>query len=206
MRSIVGKATEGHVRRGFFDVAKGDGAPNAEEALRRIAALYAIERDIRGQSSDARHAARQERTKSLIAAMHSWLEDKKRRMCSGSPTLAAINYAQNQWAGLIRFLDDGRIDLDNNPVERSMRTMALQRKNALFAGHDLGAENWAAIASLIECCKLNDINPNAYLTNVLTRIVGKRDGEPIDGLLPGNWGNINSHGDMFEYSIKAMAA
>jgi transposase len=195
-----------HVRRGFFDAAKGDGAPIAEEALRRIAALYAIERDIKGQSPGARQAVRQEHSKPLIDAMHAWLEDKKRRMFSGSPTLAAINYAFGHWAGLTRFLDDGRIDLDNNPVERSMRTMALQRKNALFAGHDLGAENWAAIASLIETCKLGGINPNAYLTDVLTRIAAKRDGEPIGDLLPGNWVNTNSDGDMFEYSTNAMAA
>ena len=87
-----------------------------------------------------------------------------------------------------------------------MRTVALQRKNALFAGHDLGAENWAAIASLIETCKLNGINPNAYLTNVLTRIAGKRDGEPIDDLLPGKWVNTINDGDMFEYSTNALAA
>jgi transposase len=142
----------------------------------------------------------------LIDTMRPWLEDKKRRMFSGSPTLAAINYALGHWRGLTRFLDDGRIDLDNNAVERSMRTVALQRKNALFAGHDLGAENWAAIASLIETCKISGINPNAYLTDVLTRIAAKRDGEPIDDLLPGNWANTNSDGDMFEYITKAMAA
>jgi hypothetical protein len=174
--------------------------------LGACAALYAIERDIRGQSPDARHAARQGRAKPLVEAMHTWLEDKKRRMFSGSPTLAAINYALGHWAGLMRFLDDGRIDLDNNAVERSMRPVALQRKNALFAGHDLGAENWAAIASLIECCKLNGINPNAYLTDVLTRIAAKRDGEPIGDLLPENWVNTNSSGDRFEYSTNAMAA
>ena len=195
-----------HVRRGFFDAAKGDGALIAEEALRRIAALYAIERDIRGKSPDARHVARQGRSKPLIDAMHLWLEDKKRRMFSGSPTLAAITYAQNHWSGLIRFLDDGRVDLDNNPVERSMRTVALQRKNALFAGHDLGAENWAAIASLIETCKLNGINPNAYLTDVLTRLATKRDGEPISDLLPANWTPAHSDGDMLEYSTMAAAA
>jgi transposase len=138
--------------------------------------------------------------------MHSWLEDKKRRMFSGSPTLAAINYALGHWAGLMRFLDDGRIDLDNNAVERAMRPVALQRKNARFAGHDLGAENWAAIASLIECCKLNGINPNTYLTDVPTRIADKRDGEPIDDLPPGNCVNTNSSGDMFKYSTNAMAA
>jgi transposase len=195
-----------HARRYFFDAATGDGAPIAEEALRRIAALYAIERDICGQSPGTRQAARQERSKPLIDAMHAWLEDKKRRMFSGSPTLAAINYALGHWRGLTRFIDDGRIDLDNNPVERSMRTVALQRKNALFAGHDLGAENWAAIASLIETCKLGGINPNAYLTDILTRIAGKRDGEPIGDLLPGNWINTNSDGDMFEYNTNAMAA
>jgi transposase len=195
-----------HARRHFFDAAKGDGAPIAEEALRRIAALYAIERDICGQSPGARQAARQERSKPLIDTMHAWLEDKKRRMFSGSPTLAAITYALGHWRGLTRFLDDGRIDLDNNAVERSMRPVALQRKNALFAGHDLGAENWAAIASLIETCKLGGINPNAYLTDVLTQIARKRDGEPIDNLLPGNWVNTNSDGDMFEYSTNAMAA
>ncbi len=127
-------------------------------------------------------------------------------MFSGSPTLAAINYALSHWAGLIRFLSDGRIDLDNNAVERSMRPIALQRKNALFAGHDLGAENWAAIASLIECCKLGGINPNAYLADVLSRIAGKRDGEPLTDLLPANWVCSHSDGDMFEYSTNAIAA
>lgn len=197
-----------HVRRGFFDAAKGVSAPIAEEALRRIAALKAFERNIRGQSPDARQAVRQERSKPLVGAMYAWLEDKKRRMFSGSPTLAAINYALGHWAGLIRFLDDGRIDLDNNPVERSIRPVALQRKNALFAGHDLGAENWAAIASLIECCKLAGINPNAYLTDVLTRIADRRDPKPIEDLLPGNWipAHSDGDGDMFEYSTMPVAA
>ena len=195
-----------HVRRGFFDAAKGDGTAIADEALRRISALYEIERDIAGQSPDARLAARRERSAPLVEAMHAWLEDKKRRMFSGSPTLVAINYALGHWAGLIRFLHDGRIDLDNNAVERSMRPIALQRKNALFAGHDLGAENWAAIASLIECCKLSGINPNTYLADVLIRIAGKRDAEPLDDLLPGNWACSHSGSDMFEYSTNPIAA
>jgi hypothetical protein len=108
-----------------------------------------------------RLAIRQARAKPLIDALHVWLEARRRRMLSGSPTLLAINYALGRWQGLTRFLDDGRIEIDNNTVERSMRPMALQRKNALFAGHDLGAENWAAIASLVETCKLNAINPSA---------------------------------------------
>ena len=195
-----------HARRYFFDAAKGADAPIPEEALRRIAALYETKRNIQGQSLGARQAARQERSKPLIDVMHGWLEDKKRRMFSGSPTLAAINYALGYWRGLTCFLDDGRIDLDNNSVERSMRTVALQRKNALFAGHDLGAENWAAIASLIECCKLNGINPNAHLTDVLTRIAAMRDGEPVDHMLPTNWVPAHNDGDMFEYSSIAGAA
>jgi transposase len=195
-----------HARRYFFDAIKGADGSIAEEALRHIGALYDIERDIKGRSPEERSTARQERAKPLIDAMRPWLEEKKRRMFSGSNTLTAINYALNHWAGLTRFLDDGRIDLDNNPVERSMRTVALQRKNALFAGHDLGAENWATIASLIETCKLCGINPNAYLTNTLTRIVTKRDGDPLDDLLPHKWVNTNSDGDMFEYNTMPIAA
>ena len=109
-------------------------------------------------------------------------------------------------AGLVRFLEDGRIDLDNNPVERSMRPVALQRKNALFAGHELGAENWAAIASLVETCKLGAINPNAYLADVLARIILRSDGDPIDDLLPGNWVDANAAETTFETSDIARAA
>lgn len=127
-------------------------------------------------------------------------------MFSGSPSLGAINYALNHWAGLVRFLEDGRIDLDNNPVERSMRLIALQHKNALFAGHELGAENWAAIASLVETCKLNAINPNAYLADVLARLVTGRDGDPIDDLLPANWINTKAAETTFETSDIARAA
>src|SRR3546814_7209472 len=107
-------------------------------------------------------------------------------MFSGSPTLKAINYALSHWAGLVRFLDDGRIDIDNNPVGRSMRPIALQRKNALFAGHELGAENWAAIASLLETCQLGAINPAPYLADVLARLVTRGARAPIDDMLPVN--------------------
>jgi len=142
----------------------------------------------------------------VIEALHGWLEEKRRRMFSGSPTLKAINYALGHWAGLTRYLDDGRIDIDNNPVERSMRPIALQRKNALFAGHELGAENWAAIASLVETCKLGRINPNAYLADVLARIVLRGDGDPLDDLLPGNWDDTNAAAPAFETNSVAQAA
>lgn len=195
-----------HVRRGFFDAAKGDAAPIAQEALARIAVLYEIEREIHGRSPEERVAIRQARGAPVIEALHGWLEEKRRRMFSGSPTLKAINYALGHWAGLTRYLDDGRIDIDNNPVERSMRPIALQRKNALFAGHELGAENWAAIASLVETCKLGRINPNAYLADVLARIVLRGDGDPLDDLLPGNWDDTNAAAPAFETNSVAQAA
>jgi transposase len=196
-----------HVRRGFYDATKGStAAPIADEALRRIGLLYEIERDIRGRSSDERRAERQARAGPIIEELHSWFEEKRRRMFSGSPTLGAINYALKHWHGLVRYLDDGRIDIDNNAVERSMRTMALQRKNALFAGHELGAENWAAIASLVETCKLNGLNPHAYLADVLARIVTKHDGDPLDELLPGNWVDTKAAETTFESSVIAQAA
>lgn len=195
-----------HVRRGFYDAAKSDGASIAQEALRRIGALYEIEREIQGCSPDERLVIRQARSLPLADDLHTWLDEKRRRMFSGSPTLKAIKYALGHWAGLIRYLEDGRIDIDNNPVERSMRPIALQRKNALFAGHQLGAENWAAIASLVETCKLNAIDPNTYLADVLARVVHKRDGDPLDDLLLANWVNTNAARAAFETSTIAQAA
>jgi transposase len=96
----------------------------------------------------------------------------------------ATRYALSRWAGLTRFIDDGRIELDNNAVERAIRPITLNRKNALFAGSDGGAEHWAIIASMVETCKLNDVNPLAYLTDVLTRIVNGHPNSDIDQLLP----------------------
>ncbi len=120
-----------HARRYFFDAGgKGDGAPIATEALHRIGLLYDIEREIHGRTPEERLAVRQARSRPIVDELHDWLDAKRRRMFSGSPTLKAINYALSHWAGLVRFLDDGRIDIDNNPVERSMRPIALQRNYA----------------------------------------------------------------------------
>ena len=102
-------------------------------------------------------------------------------------TTEAFGSTLNHWDGLVRPLDDGRIELDNNAVERTIRPLTLQRKNALFAGHGLGAENWATFATLVEAYWLGGINPRAYLTDVLTRNVLRADTDPIDDLLPYNW-------------------
>jgi transposase len=176
-----------HVRRGFFEIAKGGNAPIAEEALARIAKLYQTEKEVRGQSPPMRLAARQQHSKPVVDSLKTWLEAQLPRLPRSSKLAEKMRYALNHWSGLIRFLEDGRLELDNNSVERSMRPVALQRKNSLFAGHDLGAENWAAIASLIETCKLNNINPTAYFTDILSRLILRKDGEPIDDLLPAQW-------------------
>jgi transposase len=141
-----------HLRRRFFDIAQGGPAPIASEALERIAALYAIEKTIRGKSADERRAMRQEKSKPLVLALKAWLEQQLARVSAKATIAEDIRYALNHWDGLTRFLDDGRIELDSNIVERSMRSVVLNRKNALFAGHDQGAENWACIASLVETC------------------------------------------------------
>src|SRR5450631_3587175 len=176
-----------HLRRRFFDIAQGGPAPIASEALQRIAALYAIEKTIRGRSASERRAVRQERSKPLVLSLKAWLEQQLTRV-SGKATIAEhIRYALNHWDGLTQFLGDGRIELDTNIVERSIRPLVLNRKNALFAGHDQGAENWACIASLIETCKLCGVEPQAYLTDVLTKLVNLWPASRLDELLPWAW-------------------
>ena len=176
-----------HLRRQFYDIAKEGQAPVASEALERIAKLYLIEKTIRGQTAAARVAVRQERSKPLVLDLKSWFEHQLTRLSGKSETADAIRYALHHWDGLTRFLDDGRIELDTNIVERSIRPIVLNRKNALFAGHDEGAQNWACIASLIETCKLNDVDPQTYFTDVLTRLVNLWPASRIDELMPWNW-------------------
>jgi len=181
-----------HCRRRFFEIAQKRPAPIAREALQRIAAFYEIEAEIRGRSAEERRVARQSRTKPLLAAMRLWLEQRRAELPRKSPLAEAIGYALNQWEGLTRFADDGRIEIDSNTVERSMRPIALNRKNALFAGHDLGAENWAVLASLIETCKWHDVNPEAWLADVLTRLVGGWPNRRLAELTPWAWKAANT--------------
>ena len=176
-----------HWRRRFYEVAKGGGAPIAEEALRRIAKLYQIEAEIRGHGADERRAVRQAQSKPLVAELKTWLQAQLARASAKSAIAMAIRYGFNHWDGLERFLEDGRIEIDSNVVERSMRPIALNRKNALFAGHDTGAENWACLASLIETCKLNGVDPQAYLTDVLTKLVNLWPASRLDELMPWAW-------------------
>jgi transposase len=176
-----------HCRRQFFDIAKTGPAPIAQEALQRIAKLYDIEGEIRGLSAADRRVARQLRAKPLLDAMKLWLEQRAAELPRKSSLAEAVGYALNQWDGLVRFLDDGRIEIDSNTVERSMRPIALNRKNALFAGHDLGAENWAVLASLIETCKLHGVNPEAWLADVLSKLVDNWPNRRLAELTPWVW-------------------
>jgi hypothetical protein len=173
-----------HVRRGFFEIARKGNAPIAAQALLRIAALYRIEENIRGKSAEERGAVRRKESLSHCEALKRFLERQLGRVSGKAPIAQAIRYTLKHWDGLTRFIDDGRIDLDSNIVERSMRPQALTRKNALFAGHDDGAENWAIVASLIETCKLNRIDPHTYLADVLSRLVNLWPNARLDELLP----------------------
>jgi len=180
-----------HVRRRFYDRVVADASPIATEALQRIALLYAVEKDIRGRGPDERRAVRQERSRPVLAQLEPWLRAKLGLISQKTKLAEAIRYALSRWEGLTRFLEDGRIEIDSNTVERSIRPIALNRKNALFAGSDGGGENWAVVATLIENCKLSGVDPYGYLADVLTKIVNGHPNSAIDDLLP--WAYPSSH-------------
>jgi hypothetical protein len=182
-----------HVRRGFYDLAKPGTSPIATEALKRIAALYEIEARVRGDTPDARRAMRQVESRPLVEDLRRWFEAQLAKLPARSTTADAINYALNHWDGLARFLDDGRIDLDTNAVERAIRPVILSRKNSLFAGSDEGGVSWSSWASLIETCKLNGVNPLTYITDLLTRLVNGWPQHRIDELMPWHWAPPNPH-------------
>lgn len=173
-----------HVRRRFYELAAAGPAPIASEALERIAGLYAIEAEIRGRSADERCAVRHEKSRPIVDELEPWLRARLGLISQKTKLAEAIRYALSRWEGLTRFIADGRIEIDSNVVERAIRPIALNRKNALFAGSDGGGEHWAVIASLIETCKLIGTEPHAYLADVITKIVNGHPNSQIDDLLP----------------------
>jgi transposase len=175
-----------HVRRKFFDVHAANGSAIAKEALDRIGALYAVEAAIKGLSPDERRRLRQAQSMAIAVDLKSWAEATKPKLSARSELAAAFRYMLSRWLALTRCFDDGRLALDNNPAERALRGVAIGRKNYLFAGSDRGGERAAAMYSLIETAKLNDINPEAYLRDVLTRIADHPMKRIVD-LLPWNW-------------------
>lgn len=176
-----------HVRRKFFDIHVANGSPIANEALDRIGALYGIEADIRGKPPDERRRYRGEQAIPLLMGLKAWLDATLPKLSGKSELAAAMRYGLNRWNSLIHYANDGHIEIDNNAAERSIRGIALGRKNYLFAGSDAGGERAAAIYSLIETAKLNGLDPEAYLRDVLTRIADHKINRVAE-LLPWNWG------------------
>jgi transposase len=159
-----------HVRRKFYELQQAHASPIATQAIERIGQLYAIESEIRGRPPDERREVRQARARPLLQSLHGWLESCLAMLSRKSDTTAAVRYALTLWHALVRYCDDGCLEIDNNAAERALRAVALGRKNYLFAGSDAGGERAAAIYSLIGSAKLNGMDPEAYLREVLTRI------------------------------------
>ena len=174
-----------HVRRKFYDLQEAHASPIASEALERIAALYAIEKEIRGRPPDERQQVRMSRSRPLLQSLRDWFEVSLTKLSRKSDTTAAIRYALGLWPALTRYCDDGRLEIDNNAAERALRVVALGRKNYLFAGSDTGGERAASIYSLIGSAKLNGLDPEAYLRELLSRIADHPITR-IEELLPWN--------------------
>jgi transposase len=183
---IVEAACWAHVRRKFFDLEQAHQSPIASQAIERIAALYAIEKEIRGKPPDERAIVRQSRARPLLDEMRRWLDHTLTGLSRKSETALAIRYALARWRALTRYVDDGSIEMDNNAAERSLRAVCLGRKNYLFAGSDSGGERAAAFYSLIGTAKLNGIDPELYLRHLLERI-GDHPINRIADLLPWNF-------------------
>ena len=174
-----------HLRRKFFDVHRAQASPIAAEALTRIGQLYAIEASVRGELPPRRRAVRQLQARPLLDDLRNWLDAQSRRVSRKSGISEAIQYGLNHWPALIRYAEDGRIEIDNNAAERALRAVALGRKNFLFGGSDAGGERAAALYSLIGTAKLNNLDPEAYLRDVLG-CIGEHPINRIDDLLPWN--------------------
>jgi transposase len=183
---IIEAACWAHARRKFFDLARVSKAPIASEAVTRIDALFAIERGINGLAPQDRVGVRSERSQPLVIELENWLREQRARVSKNSDTGKAIDYSLKRWTALTRFLDDGRLCMSNNAAERELRAIAVGRRNWTFAGSDEGGRRAAEIYTLIATAKLNEVDPQAWLADVLARILdypAKRIGD----LLPWNW-------------------
>ncbi|WP_372815031.1 IS66 family transposase [Paenibacillus sp.] len=186
----TGPATEAacwaHARRQFFELAELKKGPIAIEAVKRIDALFAIERAIIGRPPDERRSVRAAQSKPLVDDLERWLRAQRGRLSPKSETAKAINYMLRRWASFALFLDDGRVCLSNNAAERAIRGIAVGRRNWTFAGSDVGGHRAAALYTLVETCKLNEVDPRAWLADVLTRLP-EHPAKRLAELLPWNW-------------------
>jgi hypothetical protein len=175
-----------HIRRKLYDLQVAHKSPVAQEALERIAALYAIESEIRSRPPSGRREVRQARARPLPESLHAWLEGCLPKLSRKSDTTAAVKYALGLWEALVRYVDDGRLEIDNNGAERSLRGLAVGRKIWMFLGSDHGGRTAAVLSSLIATCKKLHIDPFAYLRDVFARISTHRQSQ-LDELLPDRW-------------------
>ncbi len=173
-----------HARRRLFEVFEATKSPIAEEGLRRIGELYAVEAAINGQSPERRREERQARSKPLLDALHDWMEAQRRRLSGKSALGKALQYALSRWDALARYVEDGRLSIDNNLAERQLRGIAVTRKNFLFVGSDAGGRRAAGIYTIAETAKLNGLDPEAYIADVLERLAKGHPINRLDDLLP----------------------
>jgi transposase len=177
-----------HGRRKFVDVVKLTGSSEALSILARIAEIYRIEARLRGESADTRLVVRRREAAPVMRELNAHLSELTDEVSAKSALGKAVTYMLNHWKGLTAFLDDGRIEIDSNIVERSMKSVALTRKNALFVGNERGGKTFAILASLVNTCKLNDVDPEIWLADVLERIIsGKVKANEMESLLPWAW-------------------
>jgi transposase len=188
---LIEAACWSHGRRKFFELAQLAGAPLAVEAVQRIDAIFDIERAINGCPPSLRLAIRQQRAAPLVASLENWMRATRSRMSRHADVAKAIDYMLKRWEAFTRFLSNGRICLSNNAAERALRGIALGRKSWLFAGSDRGGQRAAAMYSLMITARLNDIDPRAWLADVLARI-GDHPASRLDQLLPWNWRTISA--------------
>jgi transposase len=181
-----------HARRKLKEIFDASGSPIAAEGLARIAELYAIEKEIRGFGAATRLAVRREKSAPRVKAFGEWLMQKRSRISARSRLGEKLSYIANHWEGLQVFLTDGRVEMDSNAVENKIRPLVLGRKNHLFAGHDEGARSWSRIASLVETCKINDVNPFDYLKNTLEAIANGHPQSRLSELLPGPFATVST--------------
>ena len=180
---VIEAACWAHARRKFHDIHVKHPSTITTQVLAHIASLYQVEASIRGSPANERRQIRQTHAKPLVDALHRYLTEQQACISRKSVTAEAIGYAMNHWVALTRFLDDGRIEIDNNAAERSLRGIALGRKNYLFLGSDAGGERAATLYSLLETAKLNGMNPEAYLREVLT-VIADYPVNRVEELLP----------------------
>jgi hypothetical protein len=202
---ITHVACMAHARRYFFEDFEASKSPVSEEALKRIQALYGIEREIMGKSAHERYAVRQEQALPLLREFEMWMREKAARISVKTDAGKALSYALERWEALSRYATDGRLAIDNNPAERSLRTIAVSRKNFLFLGSDEGGRRAAIIYTLVQSAKMNGLNPHAYLAGILDAMARGHSNQRLADLTPWAWAAAHRDQVNSDYGVNFAA-